>query len=152
MKKIGIIILCWIPFILTMANDDRKDRLNHAINAPECGLDDGYQCLDILEDNFALPNKHRVLIPGNHLKVWLISWQDFQSIDDMDAEQKNLKHYKLSFTENRNQYIVLYQALLLPHIEDGQAVGVSRDILGRSTQYWINKKNLAIDKRLFYKF
>jgi len=67
----------------------------------------------------------------------------------MTDEQKQLKHYKIGFTENETQYIILYQGLLLPLLENGEVVGTMRATFGLTTKYWINKHTLEIDKRLF---
>lgn len=115
----------------------------------QCVYDDGYRCMTVSEDDFIHPDPHRSWIPGPYLEAWSVSYTDFRAIQEMSPEQKQLKHYKIGFTENDTQYIVLYRGLLLPRIEDGKVVGIMRATFGLSTKYWINKRTLEIDKRLF---
>lgn len=115
----------------------------------DCVYDDGYRCLDITEDDFIRRDPHRPWIPGPYLEAWSVSHRDFLDIEEMNTEQKKLKHYKLGFTENDSQFIILYRGLLLPMLDGGQVVGTMRATFGLSTKYWINKKTLEIDKRLF---
>ena len=109
-----------------------------------CTYDHGYRCLEIAEDDFTRPNPEREWVPGPYL-----AYRDFLEIPEMTAEQKRLKHYKLGFSENDAQFIVVYQGLLLPLLEGGKVVGTMRATYGISTKYWINKKTLTIDRRLF---
>ncbi len=114
-----------------------------------CVFDDGYRCIKVSEDDFLKRNPERVLTPGPYLKAWSVSYRDFLKIPDMTDEQKQLKHYKIGFTENETQYIILYQGLLLPLLENGKVAGTMRATFGLTTKYWIDKKTLEIDKRLF---
>ncbi len=128
-----------------------EDGLEYALAQDGCGFDHGYVCLDRVEDDFLSLESHDRMVPGNYMKAWQIAAADFAGIPDLEDEQRNYKHYKFGFTENQEHYIVLFQALLLPAMEDGQAIGPSRGTYGRTTRYWINKKTLTIDNRLFYK-
>lgn len=117
----------------------------------DCVLDHGYQCVDGVEDEFLTPDSHQRMIPGPYLAAWQVSYDDFKSMPDISDAQKALKHYKIGFTHNENEYIVLFQALLLPEIVDGAPQGTIRPTFGRSTKYWVDRKSLAITKRLFLK-
>lgn len=114
-----------------------------------CVYDHGYACLDPGGDDFAERGTDAGLVPGPYLEAWSVSYRDFVKIPGMSDEQKRLKHYKIGFAENATQYIILYQGLLLPRLENGEVVGTMRATYGISTKYWIDKKTLAIDKRLF---
>lgn len=115
----------------------------------ECVYDDGYRCLEVSEDDFISRDPRRPWIPGSYLEAWSVSYRNFLEIPDMNAEQKKLKHYKLGFTENDTQYIILYRGLMLPRLENGKVVGTMRATFGLSTKYWIDKRTLKIDQRLF---
>ena len=117
----------------------------------DCVLDHGYQCVDGVEDEFMTPASHQRMIPGPYLAAWQVSYDDFKSMPDISDEQKALKHYKVGLTHNDNEYIVLFQALLLPEIVDGIPHGTIRSTFGRSTKYWIDRQSLVINKRLFLK-
>jgi len=114
-----------------------------------CVYDHGYRCIEVIEDDFTRENPGRPWIPGPWLQAWSVTYRDFLDIEEMSGDQKKLMHYKVGFTENETQYIVLYQGLLLPMLEDGQPAGVMRATYGLTTKYWVNKKTLEIDKRLF---
>jgi hypothetical protein len=122
-----------------------------AISTRSCALVDGYQCGSQIEDDFVSAAAQSGMVSGNLLKAWLVAVEDFQSQSDQTMEQTRLKHYKIGFTENSDHYVVLFQGLLLPLVDQGKVVGLSRLTLGRTTRYWISKDTFEIDKRLFYK-
>jgi len=115
----------------------------------DCVYDHGYQCIEVSEDDFLRRDPDRSWTPGPYLEAWSVTYRDFLAIEEMSAEQKKLMHYKIGFTENDTQYIVLYQGLLLPRLENGKPAGVMRATFGLTTKYWVDKKTLNIDKRLF---
>lgn len=130
--------------------DSVKESMEYVAGlADDCTYDHGYRCIEVSEDDFISANPDRAWTPGAYLNAWLVSYRDFQSIKEMTGQQKQLKHYKIGFTENNTQYIVLYQGLLLPMLEDGEVVGTMRATFGITTKYWIDKKTLNIEKRLF---
>lgn len=116
-----------------------------------CTLDHGYRCVQPEEDDFLGADTDQKLIFGPYLQAWMASYEDFKQITEMTDEQKELKHYKVGFTESDTDYIVLIMGLLLPEIVEGQPVGLTRSTFGLSTKYWIDKKTLKISKRLFLK-
>lgn len=117
----------------------------------ECTLDHGYQCKQVREDDFLGLEADQRMTPGPYLKAWQVSYEDFQALPELTDEQKELKHYKVGFTENETHFIVLFQGLLLPEIVDGRPVGTIRSTFGLSTKYWVNKDTLEISERLFLK-
>ena len=117
----------------------------------DCILDHGYRCVETAEDDFLRPDSHQRMIPGSYLQAWQVSYDDFRSMADLSDERKALKHYKIGFTHNQSEFIVLFQALLLPEIVDGAPQGIIRSTFGRSTKYWVDRKTLKINKRLFLK-
>jgi len=123
----------------------------YAISAQGCGLVNGYQCGDQVEDDFVSMSSQHSMVSGNLLEAWQVAVEDFQSQSDQTPEQTRLKHYKFGFTENPDHYVVLFQGLLLPLVDQGNVVGMSRRTLGRTTRYWINKDTFEIEKKLFYK-
>ena len=123
----------------------------YAISAQGCALLDGYRCSNQVEDDFLSPSSQMSMVSGNILKAWLVAVEDFQLQPDQTSEQTRLKHYKIGFTENSDHYVVLFQGLLLPLVDQDNVVGLSRQTLGRTTRYWVNKDTFIIDKKLFYK-
>ena len=115
----------------------------------ECTLTDGYVCKQVEEDDFLSRESGQRLVPGPYLQVWQVCLTDFQGLTDLSTEQKQLRHYKIGFTETDGEYIVLFQGLLLPEVVDGKATGVIRAVFGLSTKYWVDKKTLTINKRLY---
>jgi len=115
----------------------------------DCVYDDGYTCRDVDADDLTRPDPGRAWVPGPYLAAWSVCYRDFLGIGELSAEQKKLRHYRVAFGETAEHYIVLFAALLLPGLEDGEPVGVMRATYGLSTKYWVNRETLAIDKRLF---
>ena len=132
--------------------DSVKQSIDYVAGLEEdCILEHGYRCADTSEDDFLSAAAHQRMIPAAYLTAWQVCYEDLQSQPDLSAEQKALKHYKIGFTHNDTEYIVLFQALLLPEIVDGEPKGTIRATFGRSTKYWVNRDTLAISKRLFMK-
>ena len=118
----------------------------------DCTVTDGYVCAEVEEDSFMRPESWQKMIPAIYMQAWQAAYEDFRQIPDLTQEQKDLKHYKLGFTENDTQYIIVLLGLALPYIdEQGKPNGIVNAVFGRSTKYWIDKKSNEIVKRLFYK-
>ncbi len=115
----------------------------------DCVYDHGYRCIEPSGSDFSAPESDRELLPGPYLEAWSASYRDFLDIAEMTSEQKRLRHYKIGFGETDTQYIILYQGLLLPTLENGEVTGTMRATYGISTRYRINKETLEIDERLF---
>ena len=105
--------------------------------------------MDDTESDFLDAASLEQLVPGPYLAAWQVSYLDFQSIPDLTDAQKNLIHYKFGFTHNTDDYIILYQALLLPEMINGKPTGTIRATFGQSAKYWVDRKSLTIRKRLF---
>jgi hypothetical protein len=116
-----------------------------------CGFDHGYVCRSQQESDFLGVEADKIMVPGIYMKAFDVALKAFQSAADIKPEQRELKHYKIGFSENAEQYIVHFQGLLMPEVKDGEVTGMTRGIYGKTTRYWINKKTLSVDKRLFYK-
>ena len=131
-------------------DESTKKSLDYVKNLRvDCVLDHGYRCMDIEEDDFLRPDSDKKMIPGVFLRAWEVSYADFKTIAELTDEQKELKHYKIGFTQNDDNFIVLFQGLLLPEIVDGVPSGIIRSTFGLSTKYWIDRHTLKINKRLF---
>lgn len=142
--------MCLFPVSAPAMQESVKRSMEYvAARDDDCVYGDGYRCLDVPEDDFLRLDPDRPWVPGPYLEAWAVSYRDFQAINEMSAAQKQLKHYKLGFSENDTQYLILYQGLMLPRIDNGEVTGVLRATFGLSTKYWIDKKTLEIDKRLF---
>ena len=116
-----------------------------------CTYTDGYVCTELREDNFLSADSEQRLVPGVYLHAWKVAWRDFVSLDNLTSQQKELKHYRIGFTENDQHYIVLFRALLLPRLVDGKPQEVMQVTYGQSTKYWIEKDTLAISDRKYLK-
>ncbi len=151
-RKWLILILITPLSVMAEQADVKAARAWVDAHAPDCTLTDGYVCAELEEDDFVSRHDNRLSVPGNYLLAWEIAWRDFQQLPDLDERRKSLKHYRIGFTENADEYIILFDALLLPAINDlGQPDGILTVTYGRSTKYWIGKKNLQINKRLYLK-
>ena len=118
--------------------------------ADDCVRTDGYACVTSEESDFLSVAADQAMLPGHYLEAWSRSYEDFQTLPELDAEQKHMKHYRIGFTEDDAHYIVLFRALLLPAIDaEGNVNGLLRVSIGMTTKYWVDKKTFAIAKRLF---
>ena len=136
-----------------VVRDDSLERSREFVRNLEldCTLTDGYQCAEVTEDDFLNPDSWKKMVPAPYLAAWQSCYDDFRRIPDLSAEQKELRHYKVGFTENQTAYIVLFQGLQLPFVdEEGQPTGIAGAVFGRSVKYWVDKKTLKIIKRMFY--
>lgn len=119
-------------------------------HSDSCTLDNGYVCqpneeMEIIADSSRMP-------PGIYLKAWPVAYDNFRALDELSDEQKDLKHYKIGFAENEQNYLVVFSALLLPQInEAGQPEGILRTTLGKSMRYEIDKQSLKVVSRKYYK-
>ena len=85
---------------------------------------------------------------GIYLKVWNICYADFISIDDMSEDEKDLQNYTVKFQEGSSNYIIW----LIPKLLSERKMKlINRMVLGRETKYLIDKQNLNISNRIFYK-
>lgn len=138
---------------LTIQEDSLQRSLDYVRGLDsDCILTDGYVCANIEEDSFMQPESWQRMIPAVYMQAWQIAYEDFTRIADLSEAQKDLKHYKIGFTENDSQYIVVLLGLAVPYIdEQGKPNGIVSAVFGRSTKYWIDKRSKDIVKRLFYK-
>ncbi|MCK5236234.1 MAG: hypothetical protein KAR06_04535 [Deltaproteobacteria bacterium] len=90
----------------------------------------------------------KVKVPGEYLKAWNVAYSAFSKIEDLSDEQKKLKYYDIEFSEDNENYIVLFLGRLLSAEEGRQ---YKRKALGRTTRYWIDKDSYKSTKRFFYK-
>ncbi len=148
-----LVAICLLPLtVMAEQNDMTTAKAWVEAHAPDCTLTDGYVCADINEDDFIGRRSSRLSVPGNYLSAWPVAKADFDQIEDLSPQQKSLRHYRIGFTENADDIIILFNALLLPRINaNGQPDGILTVTYGRSTKYWIDKKSLRIRKRLFLK-
>jgi hypothetical protein len=152
-SALGLVMALGIPTLGVAGTSEaiRVESEKFVVSLDGCAFIDGYRCANFNEDEFLSADSQAKAVSGNLLKAWQVALANFQSQPDQSVDQTNLKHFKVGFTENANHYIVLFQGLLMPLVEGGQAVGMTRITFGRTTKYWLNKRTLEIEKRLFYK-
>jgi len=116
-----------------------------------CTLTDGYQCIQVASAASAHPAAGMV-IPAIYLPVWEICYRDFMAIKDLTPDRKELRHYRISFQETTDSYVLEFRGLLLPAIDaDGQVNGVLPAVYGRSLRYVVNKNSRQITSRQYMK-
>ena len=143
--------MLWSGYSLGGQEEAISEAKEFAQEVHHCGLDHGYRCQTPIESDFIGLDADKSMVPGNYLVAWQIALAEFRSIEDLTAEEKKLQHYKFGFSENDTQYVVHFQALLLPAMSEGKSTGIMRGTFGRTTRYWINKDSMEVEKRLFYK-
>jgi hypothetical protein len=122
----------------------------------DCTYDDGYTCADTAniantETAFTDGVDSNGMISGTYLWAWNVAWQDFTRLDDLTDEQKKLKHYRVGFSQDRENFIIVLRPLMLPYMEDGKPAGLSRGTIGPGVKYWIDRESRTITKRLYQK-
>ena len=119
----------------------------------DCAYDDGYTCLPVEggETRFTGEVDDNGMVSAVYLQAWNTVWQDFRHLDDFSDEQKKLKHYRVGFAQDENNFIIVLRPLLLPWMEDGKPAGLSRGTIGPGVKYWVDKQSQAISKRLYQK-
>ena len=143
---------CLIFPTTTMATDNFEELKEYAASVvTSCVLSDGYVCEKITEDNFLSAPSQDKLIPAIYLSAWTKAYEAFNSLEDLTVDQKELKHYKIGFTETDADYIILFAALLLPaRILNKVPEGFNTATFGRTTKFWINKETLSVTKHLYF--
>lgn len=138
---------------LTFQEDSFKRSVDYVDGLDmDCTLTDGYRCAEVKEETYMDPDSLRTMMSAAYLQARQIAYDDFLNIPDLTEAQKDLKHYKVGFTESDDQYIVVILGLALPYIDDqGQVDGIVNAVYGRSMKYWIDKKTRQISKRVFFK-
>lgn len=151
-KRAAIVLVFFCAACGAQMQDSVKQSIEYVAGLEsDCILDHGYRCAETAEDDFLNTEALQRMVPAVYMPAWQVCYEDFLAISDLGAAQKELKHYKIGFTHNDDEIIVLLQALLLPEMVDGAPQGVIRATFGRSTKYWVDRKSLAINKRLFMK-
>lgn len=161
MKAIGldwlVILFVMLPGVSAAVGAEsttsmRQSSVDYVLSHPQaCVMTDGYRCQSIDETQILL--KQQDSVPGRYLLAWPVAYADFKSLDSLDDAQKDLHHYTVGFADNERHFIVILNALLLPALDDegvpnGQLL---RSTLGRSMRYEIDKQNLGIVSRKFYR-
>lgn len=114
-----------------------------------CVYDDGYVCKRTLEDDFLSPAADSAMIPGLWMIAWSAALSDFNANDELTSDARDLKHYKIGFSQNDEHYIVLFRALLLPQLKNGEIVGILRTSIGQTTKYWIDRNTFQVAQRQY---
>jgi len=116
-----------------------------------CFYDDGYVCAEPSDTKFYKQTLNQQLISALYLQAWPAAYELFNELTELTKKQKDLRHYKVGFAEDGEHYIVYFGALLMPYIENGKPVGVSRNTYGKSVKIWVKKSDKSVNKYLFLK-
>jgi len=114
-----------------------------------CVLDHGYKCAPVVGDDFLKIESEAKRIPGPWLEAWPAALTALVTSNELTTEQKLLRHYKIGFAEDETHYLVLFDALSLPLIEDGEITGILQNSIGKSTKVWVDKNSLAVTDMKF---
>ena len=155
MKK-TLLIIGLTVFITAMATNtsNLREKLEEFARTviPSCTMTDGYQCVEVMEDDFLSEESIARLTPGPYLVAFNAAYKAFSELAELSIEQRHLKHYRIGFTESDDSYIILFMPLLLPQdIENNQPVGYATASFGKTIKFWIDKNSNQVTKHLFYK-
>lgn len=115
----------------------------------DCVFDHGYQCAEVAGDTFLEPASEAKRIPGRWLEAWPAALTALVTSQDLSTEQKLLRHYKIGFAEDETHYLILFDALSLPRIEDGKPAGLMSASIGKSMKIWVDKATLSVTDMKF---
>jgi len=146
-----LLLLSFSIPVMVSAEQNSIQRAREWVTAQDftCTLGDGYRCLDVAEKADTRPSAG-VVVPAIYLPIWALSYRDFQTLGELTEEQKALRHYRISFQETAEHYVIEFRGLLLPAVDtNGQVSGVLPAIYGLSVRYLIDKKSRKISSRQF---
>lgn len=133
--------------------ENKKSELKEYIEGLDssCLYQDGYTCAEKSDPTFYSQDAQNSMLPAGYFHAWNPAYEKFLSLVELTDKQKDLKHYKIGFAEEGDQFVVLFFPLALPYFENGKASGISTGIYGMSVKIWVDKKTLAVSKQLFLK-
>ncbi len=156
MKKTLVLHVVSITALLVMtaqaqqSDPEVQASIDYVNNLTEdCVFDHGYSCAEVAGDTFLQPDSEARRIPGRWLEAWPAALTALVTSDDLSTEQKLLRHYKIGFAEDETHYLILFDALTLPRLEDGKVVGLMSAAIGKSTKVWVDKKTLSVTDMKF---
>lgn len=149
----GLLLAITIHGVMAADTSSHDEAIRKAVDyvrslSTDCVLTDGYVCADRNSGPVSPMPDDREL-PGEYLAAWAVAYRDFLRIDDLSDEQKDLRHYRVSFAAQGSDVVIDIRGLLLPRIEDGEPVGTLLAVFGRSTRYVISRRELQIVSRHF---
>ena len=110
-----------------------------------CSLGHGYICQQISHQDFKSIEVQDAMLSGNQLRAWNVAFDYFLNLQELTAEQKKLKHYKIGVLEGDENYIVRFQGLLLPSIDkNGNRQGLMRASIGASLEINVSKSQFSV--------
>jgi len=154
MKHYFVFVFSFIQVAcVTMSNASPLDSMHKYVESLQdtCVYDDGYACAEPSDTQFYQQTINKQLIDARYLQAWPAAYEKFDGLAELTKKQKDLRHYKIGFAEDSEHYIVYFGALLMPYIEDGKPVGVSRNTYGKSVKIWVKKSDKSVNKYLFLK-
>lgn len=88
-------------------------------------------------------------LSGIYLKAFLTAHDSFLKDKEIPENKKNLANYDVIFLNEKEFYIVTFQAKRTP--EEERTLLGSESSLGKDTTFLINKSDFSLNKRAFYK-
>lgn len=119
-----------------------------------CLYDDGYQCYPNSPKgitNYLSLIDETGMFPAGVLKAWDAVRTDFLQNEEIQAEKRDLKHYKVGFAYTEGVVEVVLRPLMLPQIVDGKPQFLIGRYFGQGVTYQVDLSSGVILSRLYHK-
>ncbi|MBT5032207.1 MAG: hypothetical protein HOM55_07920 [Proteobacteria bacterium] len=90
-------------------------------------------------------------LPALLVQVWPAAYAHFLADQNLNDQQKQLMHYRIGFSKEANEAIVLFRPLFLPQMQNGEVVGTMRATIGRELRINVDLNTLKVTRSIYGK-
>jgi|GEM_PF-1686458 len=90
-------------------------------------------------------------LPGSLVQVWPAAYAHFMADENLNDQQKQLMHYRIGFSKQGNEAIVLFRPLFLPQMQNGEVVGKMRATIGREVRVHVDLTTQKVSRSIYGK-
>jgi hypothetical protein len=90
-------------------------------------------------------------LPALLVQAWPAAYAHFLADENLNDQQKQLMHYRIGFSKQGNEAIVLFRPLFLPQMQNGKVVGEMRATIGREIRINVDLKTLKVTRSIYGK-
>jgi hypothetical protein len=125
--------------------------------AGNCVYLDGYTCQDEgprpgeSSRVFAHATDDGGTLPASLVQAWSAAYAHFLADENLNDQQKQLMHYRVGFSKQGNEAIVLFRPLFLPQMQDGKPVGNLHATIGREVRINVDLNTLQVTGSIYGK-
>jgi hypothetical protein len=90
-------------------------------------------------------------LPALLVQAWPAAHAHFLADENLNDQQKQLMHYRIGFSKQENEAIVLFRPLFLPQMQNGKVVGKMRATIGREIRINVDLNTLKVTRSIYGK-